>query len=229
MTEIRSALRMAAAASVLGLVLAGCGEDDKPGKPDPSSSGSASATDRPKESPTPDSGKAPWGEGGTPAASGKKIGASGSPCADLPVTFTSARGWTSEAVKPDDDFEEGGLMPLCEVDAKPAGNIGYLRIFTGDTDASPREALAAFVKGQSPQSVKYRTPQLGGGAAAEVSFVDRVVVDGEEIDSKPSLAFAVPAGDGVAVVSLGAMDAQEHTEMLPAYLLARDTVKVKPD
>lgn len=229
MTEIRSAVRMAAAATVLGLALVGCGEDDKA---DPGTDKSPSATKSPEADPTPektaeatpDSGKGPWGDGGAPAARGKTIGTPGSPCGDLPLTFTSARDWTSEAVQHDPDFEQGGLFPVCEVDAKPGGNIGYLRVFTGETDASPREALAAFIKDEKPVSVKYRTADLGGTEATEVSFASRSAVDDEK---KPELAFAVETGDGIAVVSLRGLDAQEHTEMIPAYLLARETAKVK--
>jgi hypothetical protein len=69
------------------------------------------------------------------ASAGGSVGATGSAC-ELPVIFAIAANWTPEAV--DAPLRQGPVTLACEVDAKPAGHIGYLRAWTaapGDADA----------------------------------------------------------------------------------------------
>ena len=224
----------AAVAAMAAVVLAGCGDsDEKPDKPDGPNGPDKNATKDPSkdaqehtETTRPDAGKGPWGDGGTAAEAGKTVGDPGSPCS-LPVTLSAARGWKAESV-PKGTHSQGTVDIACEIDAKPTGNIGYLRVWTGD-GGSPRKALEAFTEDGHPRHPRYRTAKTDDGTAVtEVSYTERTVVDGEELDSKPVLALAARAADGkIAVVELGGMDAEEHRQMLPAYLLAKKTLKTR--
>lgn len=223
---MRSARRIWVTTTVLAMALVGCsgGGDSDGSEPSPTSSSEPEKTGSP-EGEGPDSGEKPWGDGGRPAAAKEQIGGADSDC-DLPVSFSTARDWTAEEVRV--DHSQGGLELVCEVDAKPAGNLGYIRVWTQDTKKSPRAALASFVKDQKTQQEKYRSVKSGSTPLVEASFRKILTVDGEVLERKPELAFAVETDDaGVAVVSLGGLDAQEHEEMIPAYLLAKETVKVR--
>ncbi len=169
-------------------------------------------------------GKGPFAEGGEQAESGTRIGAAGSAC-ELPVSFETAKKWTAESV--DGNHEQGGLRLACEVDAKPAGNIGYLRVWVGEKQ-EPGDALRRFVPEKKAEKVEYRSFTAGSKHASETVYERVTTIDGEELDRKPVQAFAIPGAKGeVAVVELGGMDAEEHEQIRPAYLLARATVKTR--
>src|SRR5690349_6690088 len=87
---------------------------------------------------------AAWRDDTAPAASAAKLGGAGTPCA-LPVTFDLARSWLAKPV-PDGLGTQGGFALACEVDAKPAGHIGFLRVWAGGpaTD-TPAAALKRFL------------------------------------------------------------------------------------
>ncbi|QGV80194.1 hypothetical protein EIZ62_19595 [Streptomyces ficellus] len=159
---------------------------------------------------------------------GVVLGAKGTPCV-LPVTFETAPKWTAEAVSvaADPDFaalaKQGTVTLVCEVDAKPAGHVGFVRVWTGgDAKETPREALEAYVGDEENASkAAYQEIKAGALAATEVSFtISSEFTDGP----KPERAFAVSTPRGVVVVHLGGLDAAEHKAMLPAYELAKRTV-----
>ncbi|MEV8228713.1 lipoprotein [Streptomyces sp. NPDC079167] len=168
--------------------------------------------------------------GSTAAAKGATLGAPGSAC-ELPVTFALAAEWKPEAVEVDPDSElaelgqQGSVTMVCEIDAKPAGNIGYLRVWQGKpSDDAPRAVLEAFVTAD-PNAGKatYTDFRAGSLAGTEVGYT----VDGELLDEpKTERAFAVATPDGPVVVHLGGLDSQEHGEMLPAYELAKRTLEL---
>ncbi|MER5436022.1 lipoprotein [Streptomyces sp. NPDC002588] len=172
-----------------------------------------------------------------PARRGATVGAAGSAC-ELPVTFDTARSWKAEAVDAGQAGESGGdlaeladavlhqgpVTMVCEIDAKPAGHIGFLRVWTGRPgDAGPREVLAAFVAaGEDASEEKYRTFTSGDVTGTEVEYL----TTSEALDEpKKERALAVVTADGPVVLHLGGLDSQEHEEMLPAYELARDTLR----
>ncbi|HET9143612.1 lipoprotein [Actinophytocola sp.] len=176
------------AAIVLMLTLAGCGEDE------------------------PDAGAGPWSDGMQPAAAATKIGA-GDPC-PLPVTMDVADKWLPKSVEAG-TFRQGDLDLVCEIDAKPAGPIGFIRVWTGA--AQPRAALEAYVADQKDTSeVSYRDTEVGSGSGAEVIWKDG--------ESGRKRAFAAPAPGGVVVVVVGGIDDEEYQALLPAYLLAKKTI-----
>lgn len=214
--------------ALLAGVLAGCSEaaDDKK---DAKTSASASAS------------------AGQIAESGDSIGAAGSAC-ELPVSFDLAKDWEAEAIDSaaaqdkasstesgdlDDEISEeildsilrqGPVAAACEVDAKPAGYIGFLRIWTGEPgDDDARTVLEEFVAAEDGASkAKYTSFKSGDVAGAEVEYV----VKSELLDeTKKESAFAVTTPDGPVVVHLGGMDTEEHEKMVPAFELAKKTLQ----
>ncbi|WP_031082504.1 lipoprotein [Streptomyces sp. NRRL WC-3549] len=224
----RGAGRALAGAVLAGLVLAGCSSSAADGK----GGGTPSPSDGTAKDGTARDGTAKNGDRGTgrPAAKGITLGGAGSACV-LPVTFDLAKDWKPQAVEvePGSDLaelgEQGTVTLVCEIDAKPAGNIGYLRVWAGGKSAGDaRSALEAFVADE-PHAAKavYTEAEAGSVAAVEVGYT----VDGDPSDGpKPERAFAVATPEGPLVVHLGGMDAEEHRQMLPAYELARESLKL---
>ncbi|MFJ5775417.1 lipoprotein [Streptomyces sp. NPDC093094] len=179
--------------------------------------------------------------------SGGTVGAAGSAC-ELPVTFDIAEDWEAEAIdaaateaevsgadeegSPEDELAEavasvlrqGPVSAACEVDAKPAGHIGFLRVWTGEPgEDDPRAVLKAFVAAEDGNGQeRYSTFEANGVAGAEVRYVHTSELLDE---TKKERAFAVVTGSGPVVVHLGGMDTEEHENMLPAYELARSTLR----
>ncbi|MFJ4909170.1 lipoprotein [Streptomyces sp. NPDC093249] len=195
-----------------GVLLTGCGG------PEPI----AGATPGPR--PTPSS--TPSG-----ASAVARVGADGSAC-PLPVSFGIAAGWKPRAVEAPEDpdlaelLRQGPAEMVCEIDAKPAGNIGFLRVWTV-RGGNPASAIEGFVKaGEQPYGIALRETTAGTGAgsvlAAEVLYT---VLDGLTQESKKERAFAVTAPGGTVIVHLGGFDTAEHQAMLPAYELARTSLR----
>ncbi|GGW71231.1 hypothetical protein GCM10010503_55800 [Streptomyces lucensis JCM 4490] len=217
-------------AVALAAALGGCAESaDDDGKKAPSASPSAKGT----------------GGAGKAAASGGTVGAAGSAC-ELPVSFGIAKDWKAKAIDAEAELSksskgsdgdltgaladaflrQGPVTAACEIDAKPAGNIGFLRVWTGkagDTDAGG--VLRAFVAAEDDVSkAKYHSFKTGGGLpAVEVEYLyTSKLLD----ETKKESAFAVSTPDGPVVLHLGGMDTAEHEEMRPAYDLAKQTLRL---
>ncbi|MFF4585420.1 lipoprotein [Streptomyces sp. NPDC001388] len=183
------------------------------------------------------------GGGGSTAAEvarrGGTVGAAGSAC-ELPVTFDIAESWKAKAVDAgaaDDVSEEladladaflhqGPVTMACEIDAKPAGNIGFLRVWTGEPgDAGARAVLEDFVADeQGAGREKYRGFRAGDVTGTEVEYV--TPGGGKEVKKARALAVITP--DGPVVLHLGGLDNEEHEAMLPAYELAKTTLHTTP-
>ncbi|MEU6983083.1 lipoprotein [Streptomyces sp. NPDC046324] len=164
---------------------------------------------------------------GTSAEAAASVGASGTACA-LPVSFGLAADWKPQAVKATDDEvfaalgKQGPATMTCEIDAKPAGNIGYLRVWTAG-EGPARTALEGFVKAEENTSkVSYKETKAGELPAVEVTYT---VYNKLMEESKEERAFAVATPKGTVIVHLGGLDTEEHREMLPAYELARTSLK----
>ncbi|WP_335940110.1 lipoprotein [Streptomyces sp. PTD5-9] len=192
------------------------------------------------------------------AAKGGTVGGAGSAC-PLPVVFDLAASWKPKAVGIDPDSEiaaalgvRGGTALVCEIDAKPAGHLGYLRVWQGEkSNRTPRQVLEAFTAdgtgtgtgagtgagaGTGTEAgtgagtragagkITYTATTAGDLPAAEAAYT----VDDEPLDEpKKERAFAVSTPDGPVVIHLGGLDAQEHQEMLPAYELARKSLRLR--
>ena len=145
-----------------------------------------------------------------PAATGGTIGP-GTACA-IPATLSTAAKWTPKDAS-GLGMTAGEATLRCEIDAKPAGVIGFIRVYTYE-GSDAQQALTALLA----------TPGLGGKKSAE----RQVTIGGKSgveaalaaENSGPGRAFA--AG-GVAVVWRG-FDEEEFTSGLPAYVLARTSI-----
>ncbi len=220
-------------AAALAAMLGGCAEstDDDSGK---------------SASPSANSRGAKAGDAGAKhpaAARGGSVGAAGSAC-ELPVRFDIAQHWKAKSVDAEKELSkaskgedgdlsgaladaflrQGPVTAACEIDAKPAGNIGFLRVWTGKPgDADAGSVLRGFVAAEDNVSKeKYHSFKTGGGlAAVEVEYLyTSKLLD----ETKKESAFAVSTPDGPVVLHLGGMDTEEHEEMRPAYDLAKQTL-----
>ncbi|MBP2050020.1 hypothetical protein J2Z21_002956 [Streptomyces griseochromogenes] len=206
--------------------------------------GCAQSTDEAaKASGSPSAGAA--GAKSSAATSGGTIGAAGTAC-ELPVSFDIAPRWKAKAVDAEKELSkasdgsdgdltgafadaflrQGPVTMACEIDAKPAGSIGFLRVWTGKpqgTDA--RAVLRQFVVAEDNVSKeKYRSFTTGGGlAGAEVEYLYTSKLLKE---TKKESALAVITPDGPVVLHLGGLDTEEHEAMLPAYELAKRSLRV---
>jgi hypothetical protein len=171
----------------------------------------------------------PWRDDTKPAAAAGKF--SGRTC-DVPISFDLAASWSPKAVKLDGGeldalAKQGGATMKCEIDAKPAGNIGFLRVWTPDQrGATPQQVLKAFLAGEKRLSEQqYRDTSAGGLTAAEVTYLRYSPITEE---SKRERVLAVQAPTGIALLVLSGFNNQEYEEMLPAYLLAQQSLTPNP-
>ncbi|MCX4485215.1 lipoprotein [Streptomyces anulatus] len=240
MTMARGTVRGLIPAVLAAVALAGCSSstgagEGRPGGPAVSSAPAKAAEAGAGKTRADEAGAEKTGTGATKVAEkGGQVGGAGSAC-ELPVTFDIAAGWKPRGVttNPDPELaealaglsEQGTVKMVCEIDAKPAGSIGFLRVWQGEaSEDDPRAVLRAFVA-DSPiaaEDATYTQATAGALAAAEVGYTGH----SELLDEpKKERAFAVATPDGPVVVHLGGMDTEEHTAMLPAFELAKKTLK----
>ncbi|MDN3029105.1 lipoprotein [Streptomyces sp. S.PB5] len=212
-----------ACAAMLAGVLAGCSESTEKGDATSASKASSKASA---------SASAAGG-----VESGGSVGAAGSAC-ELPVGFDIAEKWKAEAVdnapsgtgQAEDELADlvltqGPVSLVCEIDAKPAGNIGFLRAWTGKPGgADARTVLEEYVADEPGAKVskeRFSTFKAGDLAGVEVKYLTTV----EFLDeTKENSALAVVTPDGPVVLHLGGLDSDEHQGMLPAFELAKKTL-----
>ena len=139
----------------------------------------------------------------------------GTPC-PAPVAFRTAGKWKPEAVSGDSLGGGAGTKLLCEVDAEPAGVIGFIRVWSAES-AGYKAALVDVLNATGkPSRSRYRKVVAGGKPALEVWYSS---------SGSPGRAFAVRTADGgFVVVNWKGMDAQEHRSGLRAYNLARSSL-----
>ncbi|MEU6074748.1 lipoprotein [Micromonospora sp. NPDC047074] len=206
------------AALVVGLT-GGCAD----GKEAPSAGGSPSAPPSPTASPvTPGP---PWHDEVPPAPAGTTVGKKGTPC-ELPVTFSVPPDWKVKAVKTSAKFGEprvGKALMVCELDARPTGAIGFLRVWRVDGVAGGAEAhLKHFLDAYSPKAAdaEYRRLKAGTLDAVEASYLKEA---GGTVHDR---AIAVSSLYGPIVLSL---DTPDTEELLPAYQLVKQSARINRD
>ncbi|MBB4884180.1 lipoprotein [Streptomyces netropsis] len=213
----------AAATAVLSVgMLTGCSSAD--GESGDTAKASAGAT---KDTEKKDTGKKDTGK-----AAGKKddarIGVAGTAC-ELPVSFEVAKGWKPAASSAEDAKMLAKLngrtsvTASCVVDAKPAGLLGNMRVWTaGRTDKSPRQVLDAFMAEEKRVSEQeFSETKVGDLPAAEVTYKESSPLLDEP---SPQRALAVTTPKGTVVLHLTAFDGGEYKDMLPAFELAKKTM-----
>ncbi|GAA1654061.1 lipoprotein [Actinoplanes couchii] len=167
------------------------------------------------------------------AAPAVRVGAAGSAC-EMPLSFDLATDWKPSAVDLA-SFGElaalgkvGDFGVICEIDAKPAGHIGYLRVYVADgLSGAPRDHLAAFLKagvrGQEISGTTYRDLKLGAQQGAEVTWQSY----DKSLDHRGKYsAFALNTTAGAVIVQLSPFGEDEYEDMLPAFRLAASSVTV---
>jgi hypothetical protein len=166
----------------------------------------------------------PWFDEVQPAASA----GSATACA-LPVTVPLAAKWLAKPVRADagpaDSLVRQGESTLaCEIDAKPAGQIGFIRVWVAKRGATdPRPVLEAFLAADTGlKELTYRNVKAGGMKAAEVTFLRDSPM---ETGGKRERALAVAAPTGVMVMTVSGLNTEQYNAMLPAYGLARRDMK----
>ncbi|MFF4035023.1 lipoprotein [Streptomyces sviceus] len=87
-----------------------------------------------------------------------------------------------------------------------------------------RTVLEAFVAAEDGVSKEQYSAFTSGGLSG--TKVDYLYASELLDETKKESAFAVTTADGPVVVHLGGLDTDEHEEMLPAYELARRTLRV---
>jgi hypothetical protein len=169
-------------------------------------------------------GAKPWLDDTQPAAAESKVGGTDTPC-KLPVTFDVAAKWKAKQVESGNALGSQGLFTVvCEIDAKPAGNLGFLRVWTSKKTGPARAAIQEFLAADRNITVpEVRDVTVAGAPAAEVTYVR----DNPEAEiKKRERVLVVPTPDGAALLHLGGLDDEEHEQMLPAYVLAKQTMKI---
>ncbi|MFG3285114.1 lipoprotein [Streptomyces sp. NPDC048111] len=216
----RNVVRGAVAAVLAVAAFAGCGTEKDTGPAAAGSTGTGTSA-----GPGPSAGSTGPGA----AAKAGSVGAPGSACV-LPASFDLAAKWKAKPVDAGADdsplaglAHQGPFTLACEIDAKPAGSVGFLRAWTGSA-ASPRAALEAFVGAEKgARKAAYSDVRAGGLPAAEVVYESYSELTEE---SKQEHALAVVTPKGTLLLHLGGVDTQEHRKMLPAYELAKGSVRV---
>ncbi|MFK8906527.1 lipoprotein [Streptomyces sp. YS-3] len=213
---MRHVIRGAVVTALAAALLTGCaGEKESSDDPKARSTG-----------PT----QTPSAASGAPAAKAHgTVGAAGSAC-PLPVVFATADQWKAKPFKLDGTAldalaKQGPFTLACEIDAKPAGNIGFLRAWTSSLrGGTPRAALTAFVATEkNARKATYTDIKAGSLPAAEVVYETYSELLEE---SKQGHALAVTTPSGAVVLHLGGLDTDEHKGMLPAYELAKSSLRV---
>ncbi|MFD5325639.1 lipoprotein [Streptomyces sp. NPDC127092] len=217
----RAPIRTAACVALLtaGLLLTGCATETDPSGPSAPASGAKSPAAASAGS---------SGAGKEVAAPAGTLGGAGTACA-LPFSFSLAADWKPKAIDAPEDPEfaaltrQGPATMRCEVDAKPAGHIGFLRVWTAP-EGTARATLEAFVKAEKgSRKAVYAEAKAGLLPAVQAVYEVHSELTGE---TKTERAFAVETADNaVVIVHLGGLDSEEHRAMLPAYELARSTLK----
>lgn len=181
---------------------------------------------------------------GTATASGGSIGAAGSAC-HLPVRFDIAKHWKAKAIAAEAELSkaskgsdgdlsgsladaflrQGPVTAACEIDAKPAGHIGFLRVWTGkagkaDAGSVLREFVAAEDNVSKEEYHSFRTGSGLTGVEVEYLYTSKLLDE-----TKTETALAVSTSHGPVVLHLGGMDTEEHEAMRPAYELAKRTLE----
>jgi hypothetical protein len=203
-STLKSILRAAVTAALGSLLLAGCTHAGS----EQAAKAQTAAVDQ----------RATWSDPAAAARAGA-VGKTGSAC-PLPVAFALAKSWKPAAV-PAGVAEQGGFTLRCEVDAKPAGHLGYLRVWVGTGD-DPAAALEHFLAGQpGVRGRQNRTAQAGTLTAAESTYL----TDNADIGvHRQERLLAVTAPKGAVVLELGGLSADEHRAMLPAFVLAKESL-----
>ncbi|MGC4804301.1 lipoprotein [Micromonospora sp. DT233] len=165
----------------------------------------------------------PWYDEVAPARAAGTVGAGRSAC-QLPITFSVPARWVAEPVDDGSAMTLGGSRLRCEVDAKPAGNVGFLRVWAAEEGTlDVRASLEDFLAEHGRVSeIEYRHVRRGPLDLVEATYLQR-----NELSGGPNRqrALAAQTPGGAILLTFGGMDTGEFEAMFPAYQLATSTVR----
>ncbi|MCO1581798.1 lipoprotein [Crossiella sp. SN42] len=220
---MNSRLRAPLSAALLALLLTGCGGAGG-GSGTPATSGPTSASAAPGPTSAVAKPGEPWFDDLKVATAEGKLSAA----CPLPVEFDVAKLWVAKAVSKEGAGllgKQGVFQVACEIDAKPAGNLGFLRVWSTDSALGAKQALESFMTGEKKAAKsEIRETAAGSLAAAEATYVVPDTINGGD---RRQRALAVTLPKGAVVLQLGGLDTDEHKQMLPAYVLARSTMAAR--
>ncbi|WP_433342132.1 lipoprotein [Micromonospora sp. CA-111912] len=203
--------RVAVLAALALTTTAGCADKATPAVTPASSAG-------PTASPV--AAGPPWYDEVAPATAGTTVGPEGSAC-PLSMTFSVPPEWKVKAVKSGTDYRAGPALLLCEIDAKPAGHIGFLRVWRIEEAAplDPQLTVDKFLNEYSSKAEdsQYRPTKAGPLDSFEATWT-------EEGSRKRAIVVSTPQGR--LMLTLGGMDDEEFEAMLPAYQLAKSSANL---
>lgn len=146
-----------------------------------------------------------------------EVGAAGSAC-PMPVSFEVKERWKPKATEPGNRM--GGAELLCEIDGKPAGTVGFLRVWQSAKDPDLMAVLKRFVDGPYHADYHYKDVTVGSFAAKEVTYLNK----GLDLEA-PVQVLAVPVGGGTVLLAIGGIDKETFDENVPTYELAKSSLK----
>ncbi|GHA84480.1 lipoprotein [Streptomyces termitum] len=172
------------------------------------------------------SGGGDWRDDLAAAPAVATVGGSDSACR-LPAAFDIAESWVPEAIGGYGGGTppvQGGVSLVCEIDAKPAGYAGFLRVWAGrDAKLGSRGILDGYMAQEAgAEKPAYRETKAGSFPATEVTYLKPGAAQGE-VKRERALAVKLPRGS--VILHLGGLDTGEHEKMLPAYVLAKNTMR----
>lgn len=197
------------------------------------------STDEAKES-SPSVSESESAKAAEAVESGGTVGPAGSAC-ELPVIFDTAAKWKPKAIDTapvesgneiaeelaEGLLHQGPFTAACEIDAKPAGNIGFIRVWTGEAGAKAEDAealLKEFVAAEGNTS-EARYSDFSPDSDVSGAEVQYLYTSEALEETKKERAFIAVTPEGPVVVHLGGFDTAEHEAMLPAYELAKRTLR----
>jgi len=167
------------------------------------------------------------------------VGGADSAC-PLPVVFDRDQGWVPKRPRVEeitDASVQESLASLtspgpfdlaCEL-VSPV-DLGAMRVYTGpaalagrDPEALLKTFVDAYEEGAARDLAFEPATAESGTALVEATYERYDDLDEAYV---PRRAFLAPGDDGVALFLLGGLDAEEHEGMLPAYELARRSVRL---
>jgi hypothetical protein len=163
----------------------------------------------------------PAPNGSPEPARASKTGVGPGKACPAPISFDTAKKWKPEHIAGRSfsgiPLNRKELTLLCEIDAKPAGITGFIRVWKVRKSATARTALMMAAPAfQQATGLEFHEITVGGQSTLELTYT---------ADGSPGRAFAVTLASGeIIVTDWKGLDRQAHQAGLAAYQLARSSL-----
>lgn len=221
-------LGLLGAVAVFAAVLSACGNSE----------GSSDATAGQPEGATPvessASGDDVWADQVAAAEAGETIGGADSAC-PMPVTFALGQGWTPTEITEEDTRDEigqaayvrGDFRQICQIDGPLGGQLDQLLVWAADTalpatEATLRSFLDATPSQDPVRDQQFREITVDGRSSAEMT----TLTYSDLIESeRRKRGFVVSTDEATVIVRLSGFDVADHNQLVPGYVLAKETLR----